>query len=43
MESTSNLRNNIAFFGIATHIPPRQKTPLLPPPVKVVENIIILI
>jgi len=43
MESTKNLRSNIAFFGIATHIPPREMMPLLLPLVKVVENIIILI
>ena len=43
MKSTKNLSCNMTFFGIATHIPLRQRKPLLPPLVKVVENIIILI
>ena len=43
MRSTKNLRCNMAFFGMATHISLRQRKHLLPPLVKVVENIIILI
>ena len=43
MKSTKNLRCNMAFFGIATHISLRQRKPLLPPLVKVVENVLILI
>ena len=43
MKSTKSLSYNITFFGIATHIPLRQRMPLLPPLVKVVENVIILI
>jgi hypothetical protein len=43
MESTRNLRSNIAFFEIATDISPRQMMPLLLSLVKVVENVIILI
>jgi hypothetical protein len=42
-ESTKSLSYNIMFFGIATHIVLRQRMPLLPPLVKVVENVIILI
>jgi hypothetical protein len=43
MKNTKNLRNNIAFFGIATHILPKQMMPPLPSLVKVMENAIILI
>ena len=43
MKSIKNLRCNMTFFGIATHIFLRQRKPLLPPLVKVVENVLILI
>ena len=43
MRSTKSLRCNMAFFGIATHSPLRQRKPLLPLLAKVVENVIILI
>ena len=36
-------RCNMAFFGIATHISLRQRKLLLPPLVKVVKNVLILI
>ena len=38
IKSTKNLRCNMAFFGIATHISLRQRKPLLPLLVKVVEK-----
>jgi hypothetical protein len=38
MKSTENLSCNITFFGITTHIPLRQRIPLLPPLVKVVKK-----